>query len=45
MNFEATASWFHIHKQTMLKKLELTLEIINNVLPPVIKLMKIFLNN
>lgn len=36
MNFESTASRFHVHKQTMMKKLELTLEIINNVLPPVI---------
>ena len=38
VNLDSTCSCFHVHKQTMMKKLEITLMIINDVLPPVFSL-------
>lgn len=35
VNLESTASRFHVHKQTLMKKLKITLEIIDSVLPSV----------
>lgn len=35
VNLDSTCSRFHVHKQTMMKKLEITLNIIDDVLPPV----------
>ena len=35
VNLDSTSSRFHVHKQTMMKKLEMTLDILDDVLPPV----------
>jgi len=35
VNLDATSSHFHVHRQTFMKKLEISLEIIDSVLPPV----------